>query len=180
MPRRNSLVVSAWRRERLRRTVTCPSPWAASWPISPEPTSPGQPSPRVEIHSADSTKRPQTGKPRSPAPAPAANPTIVRSSLVSASTVPNNRPNRMLQKSASFVLGSSKSSTYPAWEESCSDSSGSGGWECYASGSSLDAALLNELFEHPGWPSPVVPAVTTSELLASPHSFPQAPNHVSY
>ena len=55
----------------------------------------------------------------------------------------------MLKKSASFVLGSSKSSTYPAWEKSCSDSSGLGGWECYASGFDLPAALLDELFEHP-------------------------------
>ncbi len=98
MPRRNSLVVSAWRRERLRRTVMSHSPWAVSWPISPEPTSPGQPSPRVEIHSADSTRRPQTGKIRSPAPAPAANPTIVRPSLASALTAPSNRTNRMLKK----------------------------------------------------------------------------------
>ncbi len=40
----------------------------------------------------------------------------------------------MLKKSASFVLGSSKSSTYPRG---------------YASGFDLPAALLDELFEHP-------------------------------
>jgi hypothetical protein len=40
----------------------------------------------------------------------------------------------MLKKSASFVLGSSKSSTYPRW---------------YASGFDLPAALLDELSEHP-------------------------------
>jgi hypothetical protein len=41
---------------------------------------------------------------------------------------------RMLKKSASFVLGSSKSSTYPRG---------------YASGFDLPAALLDGLFEHP-------------------------------
>ena len=40
----------------------------------------------------------------------------------------------MLKKSVSFVLGSSKSSTYPRG---------------YASGFDSPAALLNELFEHP-------------------------------
>jgi hypothetical protein len=165
MPRQNSLVASAWRRERPRRAVTFLSQQAASWPISLEPTSPGQLSPRVETHSADSTRKTQTGKLKSPAPAPAANPTIVRPSSVSALTAPSNRTNRMLKKSASFVLASFRPSTYPRG---------------YASGPSPAAALLNELFEHPGWPSPVVPNVTTSQLLESPHSFPQAPNHVSY
>jgi len=41
---------------------------------------------------------------------------------------------RMLKKSASFVLGSSKASTYPRG---------------YASGFDSPAALLNGLFEHP-------------------------------
>jgi len=40
----------------------------------------------------------------------------------------------MLKKSASFVLGSSRSSTYP---------------QGYASGFGSPAALLDELFEHP-------------------------------
>jgi hypothetical protein len=40
----------------------------------------------------------------------------------------------MLKKTASFVLGSSKSSTYPTG---------------YASGFDSPAALLNGLFEHP-------------------------------
>ena len=40
----------------------------------------------------------------------------------------------MLKKSANFVLGSSKSSTYPRG---------------YASGFDSSAALLDELFEHP-------------------------------
>ena len=31
---------------------------------------------------------------------------------------------RMMKKTSGFVLGSSKSSTYPTWEKSCSDSSG--------------------------------------------------------
>jgi hypothetical protein len=55
----------------------------------------------------------------------------------------------MLKKSASVVLGSSKSSTYPIREKSCYDSSGLGGWKCYASGFDSPAALLNGLFEHP-------------------------------
>src|SRR6185295_6945189 len=46
----------------------------------------------------------------------------------------NTFASRMLKKSASFVLGSSKSSTYPRG---------------YASGFDSPAALLNELFEHP-------------------------------
>ena len=56
---------------------------------------------------------------------------------------------RMLKKSACFVLGSSKSSTYPSRKKSCSDSSGLGGWKCYASGFDSPVALLDELFEHP-------------------------------
>jgi hypothetical protein len=67
----------------------------------------------------------------------------------------------MLEKSVSIVLGSSKSSTYPAREKNCSDSSGLG--ECYVSGFDSPAALLGkrrvsarqgwvgekpELFEH--------------------------------
>ena len=49
---------------------------------------------------------------------------------------------RMLKKSASFVLGSSKSSTYPRG---------------YASGFDSPPALLDSLFEHPAQYSPVVP-----------------------
>jgi len=48
----------------------------------------------------------------------------------------------MLKKSASVVLASFRSSTYPRG---------------YASESSLAAALLNGLFEHPAWRSAVVP-----------------------
>ncbi len=44
----------------------------------------------------------------------------------------------MLKKSASIVLGSSKSSTYPRG---------------YASGFDSPAALLDELFEHPAQPA---------------------------
>jgi hypothetical protein len=47
----------------------------------------------------------------------------------------NSWHSRMLKQSASFVLGSSKSSTYPRG---------------YASGFDSPAALLDELFEHPG------------------------------
>jgi len=56
---------------------------------------------------------------------------------------------RMLKQSATFVLGSSKSSTYPTWETSCLGSSGWAGKESYASGFDSPAALLDELFEHP-------------------------------
>ena len=163
MPRQNSFVVSVWRRERPRRAATFPSPQAASWPMSPGPANPGRRSPRAEKHSADLTTKPQTGKPRSPAPAAAANPTIVRSSLVSASTVPNNCTSRMLKKSASFVLASLRGSTYRSVRLA----------------TSLATALLDGLFEHPGWYSPAVPDVRTSEVLAYPHSFPQTANHVS-
>ncbi len=34
-------------------------------------------------------------------------------------------------------------------EKSCSDSSGLGGWECYASSFNSPAALLEDHFEHP-------------------------------
>jgi hypothetical protein len=33
------------------------------------------------------------------------------------------------------------------------------------------------LFEHPGWYSPAVPDVTTSEVLACPPSFPPTASH---
>mgnify|MGYP001611489861 CR=1 FL=1 len=52
--------------------------------------------------------------------------------------------NGMLEKSARFVLGSSKSSTYP---------------KGYASGFDSPAALLDELFEHPEACSPLAPYV---------------------
>jgi hypothetical protein len=55
----------------------------------------------------------------------------------------------MLKQAASVVLDSSKSSTYPIREKSCYDSSGLGGWKCYASGFDSPAALLAILFEHP-------------------------------
>ena len=48
-----------------------------------------------------------------------------------------------------FVLGSSKSSTYPTREKSCSDSSGLGGWECYAFGLVSPAAFPENHFEQP-------------------------------
>jgi hypothetical protein len=62
----------------------------------------------------------------------------------------------MLKKPASFVLGSSKSSTYPRG---------------YASGFDSPAALLDGLFEHPAWCSPVVPDVQVSEVLECHSSF---------
>src|SRR2546423_5044320 len=53
---------------------------------------------------------------------------------------------RMLKKPTSFVLASFRPSTYPRG---------------YAYGPSLAAALLDELFEHPAWPHPVVLHVPT-------------------
>src|SRR6266850_8216754 len=41
-------------------------------------------------------------------------------------------------------------------------------------GPSLAAALLDGLFEHPAWRTPVIPDVQTSEILASPQSFSAA------
>jgi hypothetical protein len=55
----------------------------------------------------------------------------------------------MPKKPASFVLGSSKSSTYPRG---------------YASGFNSPAALLDGLFEHPAWRSPVVSDVQVNEI----------------
>ncbi len=161
-PRQNSLVVLAWRREKLHRAVTSLSPQAASWPISLEPTSPGRRSPKAEILSADSMKRPQIGKCTSPAPAPTVNPIIVRSSLLSALIAPNKLTNRMLKKSASIVLGSSKSSTYPRG---------------YASGFDSPAALLNGLFEHPGLYPLAIPGLTASEITACSPSLPPTASH---
>ena len=68
--------------------------------------------------------------------------------------------------SPGVVLGSSKSSAYPIREKSCYDSSGLGGWKCYASDFDSPAALFGTrrvsarqgwvgkksgLFEHPAW-----------------------------
>jgi len=160
-PRQNSLVVLAWRREKLRRAVTSLSPQAVSWPISLEPTNPGRRSPKVEIRSADSTRRPQIGTPTSPALVPTVNPTIVRSSLLSALTVPNSRANRMLKKSASIVLVSSISSTYPRG---------------YASGFDSPAALLNSLLKHPAkmfsW---VCEPLNRTTIV-----FPHTPGYIAY
>ena len=153
--------------------------------MSPEPANPGRPSPRAEKHSADLTTKPQTGKQRSPAPAAAANPTIVRSSLASASTVPNNCTSRMLKKSASFVLASFRPSTgtRPPHHSAARTNlvlliRRTVRPRGYASGFDSPAALLNGLFEHPGLYSPAVPDVTTSEVLACPPSFPPTASHV--
>ena len=62
----------------------------------------------------------------------------------------------MLKKSASFVLDSSKSSTYPRG---------------YASGFDSPAALLDGLFEHPAGYSSVVLHVQTIEVLACQRIF---------
>jgi hypothetical protein len=50
----------------------------------------------------------------------------------------------------------------------------------FESASYTAAAALDSLFDHPGRYSPAVSDVTTSKVLACTHSFPQAPNHVSY
>src|SRR5712692_1062759 len=62
--------------------------------------------------------------------------------------------NRMLKKPASFVLAALRSSTYRSVRLA----------------SSLAAALLDGLFEHPAWRAPVVTDVRTSEVLACPPS----------
>ena len=162
-PRQNSLVVLAWRREKLHRAVTSLSPQAASWPISLEPTSPGRRSPKAEIRSADSMKRPQIGKPTSPALVPTVNPIIVRSSSLSALTAPNKLTNRMLKKSASFVLVSLRGSTYRSVRLT----------------SSLTAAALNGLFEHPAWHSPIVPGMRTLSSSGIPLIFSHFAGHAA-
>jgi Tfp pilus assembly protein PilO len=44
----------------------------------------------------------------------------------------------------------------------------------YLLASSLAAALLNGLFEHPAWWTPVIPDVQISEIQACPESFSAA------
>ena len=68
------------------------------------------------------------------------------------------QPSRMLKKPTSSVLASLRGSTYRSVRLS----------------SSLAAALLDGLFEHPAQCSPVVLDVRTSEDLACPHSFSKA------
>jgi len=58
----------------------------------------------------------------------------------------------MLKKSASDVLAALRDSTY----------------RNVRLASSLAAALLDGLFEHPAWCTPVIPAVQTSEIPACP------------
>jgi hypothetical protein len=64
----------------------------------------------------------------------------------------------MLKKSASGVLASLRGSTYRSVRLA----------------SSLAAALLNGLFEHPAWYSPVVPDVQISDVFARLQSFSAA------
>ena len=66
----------------------------------------------------------------------------------------NMWPSRMLKQSASFVLGSSKSSTYPRG---------------YASGFDFPAALLDGLFEHPTVEVPVVHTCRPPDAFAVQH-----------
>jgi hypothetical protein len=61
----------------------------------------------------------------------------------------------MLKKSASFVLAALRGSTYRSVRLA----------------SSLAAALLDGLFEHPAWYFPVFPDVRTIEVLACQHDF---------
>jgi hypothetical protein len=44
----------------------------------------------------------------------------------------------------------------------------------YLLASSLAAALLDSLFEHPAWSFPVVPGMRTSEVLVCSQGFPAA------
>jgi hypothetical protein len=61
----------------------------------------------------------------------------------------------MLKKSASGVLTALRGSTYRSVRLA----------------SSLAAALLDGLFEHPAWCTPVIPDVQTSEIPMCPQSF---------
>jgi hypothetical protein len=63
---------------------------------------------------------------------------------------------RMLKKSASGVLAALRGSTY----------------RVVRLASSLAAALLDSLFDHPAWYAPAVPDVQTHEIPAYPQSFP--------
>jgi len=63
--------------------------------------------------------------------------------------------NRMLKQSASFVLAALRGSTYRSVRLA----------------SSLAAALLDGLFEHPAWYFSVVPDVRISEVLVCHNSF---------
>jgi hypothetical protein len=64
----------------------------------------------------------------------------------------------MLKKPASFVLASLRSSTY----------------RNVRLASSLAAALLDELFEHPAWCAPVIQNIQTDEIPACRQSFSAA------
>ena len=64
----------------------------------------------------------------------------------------------MLKKSASFVLAALRGSTYRSVRLA----------------SSFAAALLDGIFEHPAWYSPLAPGVRTSEILACLYSFSAA------
>jgi hypothetical protein len=63
-------------------------------------------------------------------------PVIARQNVAEPASASLLSASEMLKKSASGVLSSSKSSTYPRG---------------YASGFDSPAALLDELFEHPAW-----------------------------
>jgi hypothetical protein len=143
----------------------------------------------------------QTGKPRLPVHAADVNPIIVRSSLVSAMTVPNNLTSRMLKKSSfssaqpgraetrlvpCIVLGSSKSSTgtWPPHHSAARTDvvlliRRTVRPRGYASGFDLTAALLNGHFEHPGWCSPGFRDATISKVSACRPSFSRTNFHVS-
>ena len=142
---------------------TSPSQQVASWPMSPEPTNPGRPSPRVETHSADLTTNATDWKSKITGSCGRCKSDHCSASLASASTVPNNCTSRMLKKSASFVLASFGHSTYPRG---------------YASGSSFATALLGGLFEHPELYSPVGPDVTTGDALVCQFNFSPTARHV--
>jgi hypothetical protein len=64
----------------------------------------------------------------------------------------------MLKKSASGVLAALRGSTYRSVRLA----------------SSLAAALLDGLFEHSAWCTPIIPEVQTDEILACPESFSAA------
>ena len=69
--------------------------------------------------------------------------------------------------SASFVLGSSKFSTYPLGKRAVWAARGRAGEKRYAFGFDSPAALLDGHFEHPAGYAPDVPRVRNIEGFAS-------------
>jgi len=80
----------------------------------------------------------------------------------------------MLKKFFSFVLGLSKSSTYPTGYASGFDSPAALPAERRVSARRDWAGEISDLFEHPAWNFPVVLGMRISETPACLQSFPEA------